>query len=195
MEENKNQSNSVTGLNINNGKLSFVDPKEIMKVAEIKQGQKVADFGCGPGYFSLPAAESVGEGGMVYAFDVLPSALEAIAGRIKIKNIDNVIVKRVNLEKENGTGLENDSVDWVILKDVLFQNKNKNSILKEAKRILKSGGNVLIMEWNENIFIGPEKKVRVSKKELTEAVFDEGFVFKKQANAGDYHYIVIASKV
>lgn len=195
MEENKNQSSEVDSFNIINEKLSFVDPKEIIKIAEIKSGQKVADFGCGPGYFSLPAAEAVGEGGIVYAFDVLPSALEAIAGRVKIKNIDNVIAKRVNLEKENGTGLENDSVDWVILKDMLFQNKNKNSILKEAKRILKSGGNVLIMEWNENIFIGPEKKIRVSKEELTEAVFDEGFVFKKQSNAGDYHYIVIASKI
>ncbi|HBI17068.1 MAG: Methyltransferase type 11 [Candidatus Moranbacteria bacterium GW2011_GWF2_34_56] len=195
MQENKNQSDNVVNLNVDNEKLSFVDPREIIKIAEIKPGQKVADFGCGPGYFSLPAAEAVGEGGMVYAFDVLPSALEAIAGRVKIKNIDNVIIRRVNLEKENGTGLENDSIDWVILKDVLFQNKNKNSILKEAKRILKSGGNVLIMEWNENIFIGPEKKVRVSKEELTEVVFDEGFVFKKQTNAGDYHYIVIASKV
>lgn len=195
MQENKNQSSDIVGLNVDSEKLSFVNPKEIIKIAEIKPGQKVADFGCGPGYFSLPAAEAVGEGGMVYAFDVLPSALEAIAGRVKIKNIDNVIAKRVNLEKESGTGLENDSVDWVILKDVLFQNKNKKSILKEAKRILKSGGNVLIMEWNENIFIGPEKKVRVSKNELTEAVFDEGFVFKKQTNAGDYHYVVIASKV
>jgi len=195
MQENKNQSDNIVSLNVNNEKLSFVDPSEIIKIAEIKPGQKVADFGCGPGYFSLPAAEAVGESGVIYAFDVLPSALEAIAGRVKIKNIDNVIIRRVNLEKENGTGLENDSIDWVILKDVLFQNKNKNSILKEAKRILKSGGHVLIMEWNENIFIGPEKKVRVSKKELTEAVFDEGFVFKKQTNAGDYHYIVIASKV
>lgn len=194
MQKNEEKLNgSLESENIK--KLSFVDPDEIIKIAQIKKGEKVADFGCGPGYFSLPAAEAVGEAGMVYSFDVLPSALEALNSRIKIKNIDNIVVKRVNLEKENGTGLENDSMDWVIIKDVLFQNKDKDIILQEAKRILKSGGNILLMEWNENIFIGPDKNSRVSQKELTEIVFKEGFIFKKQLNAGDYHYVMIASKV
>lgn len=193
--QNKNDQVEEVLKIVDNRKLTFVDPKEIIEMAQIKQGDKVADFGCGPGYFSLPAAQAVGEGGTVYAFDVLPSALEAIAGHIKIKNVDNIIVKRVNLEKENGTGLENDSLDWVIIKDVLFQNKDKNLILKEAKRILKSGGSVLIMEWNENVFIGPDKELRISKKELAEVIFDEGFVFKNQADAGDYHYIIIAAKM
>ncbi|MFA6184205.1 MAG: methyltransferase domain-containing protein [Parcubacteria group bacterium] len=175
-------------------KLTFVDPKQIIELAEFKKGEKVADFGCGPGYFSLPAAEAVGEEGMVYAFDILPSAIEALESQLKLKNIDNIVIKRVNLEKENGTGLENDSMDWVIVKDVLFQNKNKNIILQEAKRVLKSGGNALIMEWNENVFIGPNKETRISKEELGKIIFDEGFIFKKQAGAGDYHYIMIVSK-
>lgn len=193
--QNKNEQ-TVEPLELVGGKkLTFVDPKEIIEMAQVKKGEKVADFGCGPGYFSLPAAQAVGEGGTVYAFDVLPSALEAIAGHIKIKNIDNIIVKRVNLEKENGTGMENDSVDWVIIKDVLFQNKDKNLILREAKRILKSGGSVLIMEWNDNVFIGPDKESRISKQDLAEIVFNEGFIFKKQSDAGDYHYIIIASKM
>lgn len=175
-------------------KLSFVDPKKIIEIAEIKKGDKVADFGCGPGYFSLPAAEAVGEEGTVYAFDVLPSAIEALESHVKIKNIDNIISKRVNLEKDRGTGLEDASVDWVIIKDVLFQNKNKQIILEEAKRVLKTGGNILLMEWNENIFIGPNKESRISKKQLAEIVFDSGFIFKKETDAGDYHYVIIAAK-
>lgn len=193
--QNKNSQTEEEIKIVDDRKLTFVDPKEIIEMAQIKPGDKVADFGCGPGYFSLPAAQAVGEAGTIYAFDVLPSALEAIAGHIKIKNIDNIVVKRVNLEKENGTGMENDSVDWVIIKDVLFQNKDKNLILREAKRILRGGGSVLIMEWNENVFIGPDRESRISKKELAEIVFNEGFIFKKQADAGDYHYIIIASKM
>lgn len=174
--------------------LAFVDPKKIIEMAQVKIGEKVADFGCGPGYFSLPAAEAVGEEGTVYAFDVLPSAIEALESHLKIKNIDNIITKRVNLEKENGTGLDSESLDWVIIKDVLFQNKNKKVILEEAKRVLKKDGHLLLMEWNENVFIGPNKESRISKKELAEIVFDEGFIFKKEADAGDYHYIMIVSK-
>lgn len=176
-------------------KKSFVDPKEVIAVAGIKIGDKVADFGCGPGYFSLPASASVGESGVVYAFDVLPAAIEALESHVRIKNIDNIITKRVNLEKERATGLADESVDWVIIKDVLFQNKDKNVILSEAKRILKNGGRVLIMEWNENIFIGPDKDSRIAQSKLAEIIYNEGFIFKKQINAGDYHYVMIVSKV
>lgn len=194
MQTNKQKLEESVGIK-NNTKLTFVNPEEIIKMAQFKIGDKVADFGCGPGYFSLPAAEAVGEEGMVYAFDVLPSALEALESRIKIKNIDNITAKRANLEKDNGSGLESNSVDWVIIKDVLFQNKEKHKILQEAKRILKDGGNVLLMEWNDNFFMGPDKETRVSEKELAGIVFNEGFIFKKQAKAGDYHYIMIVSKV
>jgi len=51
---------------------SFVDPKKIIEVAGIKRGDKVADFGCGGGYFSIPTSEAVGETGEVFAFDILP---------------------------------------------------------------------------------------------------------------------------
>lgn len=197
--ENQNKEdekeNAVIGLNIDE-RLSFVDPKKIIKMAGVKQGDKVADFGCGAGYFSIPAATIVGEGGEVYAFDVLSSAMEAIESHAKVLGIDNIILKRVNLEKENGTTLAKESVDWVIIKDVLFQNnKGRQNILKEAKRILKSGGNILVMEWNNNLAIGPDSKSRITTKEMVDMIFKEDFVFKNQSDAGDYHYVVIATKI
>ena len=106
----------------------FVSPEKIIKIAGIKVGDRVADFGCGAGYFSLPAAKTVGETGEILAFDVLPSAIEALESRASTEGVDNITIKRVNLEKENGTGLEEESVDWVIIKDILFQNKNQISV-------------------------------------------------------------------
>lgn len=193
MQNNEEQAEIKNG-SPKEEKLAFVDPKKIIEMAEIKKGERVADFGCGPGYFSLPAAEAVGEEGTVYAFDVLPSAIEALESHLKMNNIDNIISRRANLEKERGTGLEDETLDWVIVKDVLFQNKNKQKILEEAKRVLKVGGKILTMEWNENVFIGPNKDSRISKDELSKIIFDAGFIFKKEADAGDYHYIIIASK-
>ncbi|MDX9913395.1 MAG: methyltransferase domain-containing protein [Candidatus Moranbacteria bacterium] len=193
MQNNEEQAEIKNG-SPKEEKLAFVDPKKIIEMAEIKKGERVADFGCGPGYFSLPAAEAVGEEGTVYAFDVLPSAIEALESHLKMNNIDNIVSRRANLEKERGTGLEDETLDWVIVKDVLFQNKNKQKILEEAKRVLKVGGKILTMEWNENVFIGPNKDSRISKDELSKIIFDAGFIFKKEADAGDYHYIIIASK-
>jgi len=181
--------------NLGEIKMSFVDPAEIIEMAEIKSGEKVADFGCGSGYFSIPASLVVGETGEVFSFDVLPLALEALDSQAKVQGVDNIIFKRVNLEKKDGTGLENESVDWVIMKDILFQNKNKEVILGEAKRILKNGGNILVMEWNNNLTIGPDEKSRIAPQNLTNMICDSGFVFKKQVNAGDYHYVTIATKL
>lgn len=194
---NKNQSsNPNPDLDLNlEEKISFVDPKKILKMAGVKSNDKVADFGCGAGYFSIPAAVIVGEGGEVHCFDVLPSAIEAIESHARINGVDNVTIKRANLEAEKSTGLPDESIDWVIIKDILFQNKGKQKILKEAKRILKSGGNVLVMEWNNNLSMGPEKKKRIGNKDMLDMIFKEDFVYKKQSDAGDYHYVIIATKI
>jgi len=188
--QNKNQK---VVANIEN--VSFVDPKEIIKKAGIKKGDKVADFGCGPGYFSIPIAKTIGENGEVYAFDVLPSAIEALESQARLNGIDNISIQRVNLEKYESSGLENDSMNWVILKDILFQNKDKETILKEAYRVLKKGGKVLIMEWNKNLSVGPDEKLRVDHLVLSELIMNVDFIFEKQSDAGDYHYTVIATKL
>ncbi|MHA1851871.1 MAG: class I SAM-dependent methyltransferase, partial [Candidatus Heimdallarchaeaceae archaeon] len=41
----------------------FGNPKKILKAAHLKEGQIVLEIGCGPGFFTLPAAEIVGEKG------------------------------------------------------------------------------------------------------------------------------------
>jgi ubiquinone/menaquinone biosynthesis C-methylase UbiE len=194
MQQNIKQKNKFCDMPVEQRRF-FVDPKEIIETNGFKIGDIVADFGCGPGYFSIPAAERVGELGIVYAFDVLPQAIEVLESQIKIENIDNIITGRVNLEKEGGTGLASESVDWVIIKDVLFQNKNKDIILQEAKRILKSNGNILVMEWNENVSIGPSSKSRILKEELIKIICKEGFILKKEDTAGDYHYVIVAAKI
>ena len=155
----------------------------------------VADFGCGPGYFSLPFAKAVGEDGKVYALDVLPQVLETVASKAKSSGINNIVTSRVNLEKENGSKLENECVDWVIIKDMLFQNKKKDIIIAEARRILRPGGKVIVTEWNQNNFsIGPEQKIRIPVNELKKIFADQKFSVEKDIEAGDFHYAFVAVK-
>jgi ubiquinone/menaquinone biosynthesis C-methylase UbiE len=57
----------------------FIKPKEIIDLLTqnffIKQGDKVAEFGCGGGYFTILLAEKVGPNGKVYAIDILEDAI------------------------------------------------------------------------------------------------------------------------
>jgi ubiquinone/menaquinone biosynthesis C-methylase UbiE len=168
---------------------NFLDPKNILKQLAVSPGSMVADFGCGSGFFSLAFAEAVGEEGKVYSLDILPSALESVESKAKLQGLANVIPERVNLEKEGGSKLPPESLDWVVIKDMLFQNKMKSSIVKEAHRVLKNGGKLLLLEWNDhNSTIGPEKKLRISKEELRNIAESQEFKEEKELLAGDFHH-------
>lgn len=175
--------------------VKFADPQSIVDQLEINPGMTVADFGCGAGFFSLPIAKKVGEEGRVYALDVIPAKLESVESQAKTLNLTNIIAQRVNLEAPEGSKLGTESVDWVIMKDILFQNKGKDKILEEAKRILKKGGQALIIEWNkEDTNIGPEKELRIFKETLVDLAIKNGWTIDKEIEAGNFHYGLILKK-
>jgi len=167
----------------------FINPDKIIGQLDIKLGDTVADFGCGTGYFSFPLAKKVGDKGKVYSLDVLPQIIETIESQAKIENIKNIVTKRVNLEMQNGSKLESDSLDWVILKDVLYQNQNKEAIMQEAQRVLKGGGKILIVEWeNQNLMIGPKKELRIDKEDILSLAKKIGLEFSDDIEAGHFNY-------
>ena len=61
----------------------FRNPYKVLKAAGLKSGQKVLEVGCGPGFFTLPAARIVGNEGSVYAIDTNPFAIERVTKKIK----------------------------------------------------------------------------------------------------------------
>lgn len=172
-------------MNVNN----FLDPKKIIEQITVAPGSIVADFGCGSGFFSLAFAEAVGEEGKIYSLDILPSSLESVESKAKLQGLTNVIPQRVNLEKDGGSKLPDNSNDWVIMKDMLFQNKMKDVIMKEASRVLKIGGKLILIEWNDyDVTIGPEKNIRISKEELNNLAEIQGFKLEKELETGGFHW-------
>lgn len=175
--------------------LGFLDPKKIFNQTPLVRGWKVADFGCGSGYFSLEAARRVGDAGSVWAIDVLSSCLETVQTKAETEGLRNIICLRANVEKLGSVGIPEDSLDLVVAKDVLFQNKEKRTVLQEAKRLLKPKGILLVVEWNgEYRTIGPAMNVRLKESDAQDMVLQEGFSFQSGVSAGEYHYAFIAQK-
>ena len=173
----------------------FVDPQATISLIGLAEGCKVADFGCGAGFFSLACAKQVGENGIIYALDILPERLEAVASQAKHTGLANIVTKRVNLEKAKGSQLENKSADWVIMKDMLFQNKDKKAILAEAKRVVKDDGKILIIEWNMNdSAIGPKQDLRFGKDQLVALAQKIELRVLKEIGVGNFHYGLILEK-
>ena len=68
-------------------------------------------------------------------------------------------------------------------------------MLWEAYRVLKSGGFLFIMEWNDTeASFGPEMSLRIPRQKLTEMLEERGFRPVKDIVAGDYHYALVCEK-
>lgn len=175
--------------------LVFVDPKQVVKELNIGSGDVVADFGAGSGHFSFECAHAVGSDGRVYALDVLPSALEAITSRAKTLGLNNVIAQRCNLERPNGSSLGSASADWIIVKDVLMQNKEKQTILREVARVLKPDGRAIIIEWHPNEgTVGPDRASRIAPDDLRRLISEVGLVVVDEPPVGGFHYAFVVKK-
>ena len=115
--------------------------------------------------------------------------------KAKNNGILNLLAERVNLEKENGSKLKGEAFDWVILKDILFQNQKKDIIVKEAYRVLKNEGKVIVIEWNKKeSAVGPAQELRIAQIDLEKMFTEQGFIVEKSVKAGDFHYAFVATK-
>lgn len=56
----------------------FIDPQSIIEQLDLKEEMIVADFGSGAGYFTLPIAKKIENGGTIYALDVISQKLESV---------------------------------------------------------------------------------------------------------------------
>ena len=59
------------------------DPEADLKAAGVQAGQRVLEVGCGPGFFTAPAARIVGKQGSLVALDINPLAIEKVERKIE----------------------------------------------------------------------------------------------------------------
>jgi len=114
----------------------FSPPQEKLLEAAIKPGEVVLDYGCGIGGYSLAAAELVGAKGKVYAVDIHPLALRTVERRVTSKGLRNVKTLRTDC----AISLDGETVDVVLLYDVLHDLPVPELVLEELHRVLKPGG-------------------------------------------------------
>jgi len=114
----------------------FRHPKERLAEAGVERGHVVLDFGCGVGSYTIPAAQTVGEKGIVYGLDIHPLATAAVDKRARKENLANV--KAILSGRD--TGLPDESVDAILLYDAFHLMPDKQALLKELHRVLKPDG-------------------------------------------------------
>jgi ubiquinone/menaquinone biosynthesis C-methylase UbiE len=124
----------------------------------------------------------------------MEQALESVRSRAKIQGLFNIETRRCNLENPSGSGLIINSIDLVVLANILFQSSKKLDIIKEAKRVLKKGGEMVIIDWQPDKPMGPPKDLIASQDTIKKMAQAEGLIFKKEITVDVYHWGMIFSK-
>jgi ubiquinone/menaquinone biosynthesis C-methylase UbiE len=104
----------------------FIDVRKRLETSGIEEGQTVLDFASGPGYWVIPAAKIVDEGGKVYALDIHPLAIQAVEKKARKENLANI----TTILSRRDTGLPDESVDVILLYDALHGIGNKQACLR-----------------------------------------------------------------
>ncbi len=169
---------------------------DIFAKVDLKEGMYVGDLGCGNlGYVSIPAAKIVGANGLVYAVDILKSALESVAGRARQAGLNNIKTVWSNLEIIGATKVPAETLDVIFIVNVLFQSDKDAEIIRESHRLLKTGGKLVVVDWDQvSAPFGPPMADRAKKEDIKQFGQAAGFQFQEEFQAGQYHYGLVLVK-
>jgi len=164
----------------------FLNPQQLIKEISIKPGITAADFGCGSGNITILLAQTIGSEGKVYALDVLQTALQTVESKAKAQGLHNIFTIRANLEIANSSTLKDESVDLVLLANILFQSPKQQAIIQEAERILKQDGCLIIIDWKKT-----KTPYQTSPEKIKQMVSLE---FDREIPVGKYHFGLVFKK-
>lgn len=166
-----------------------LQPESLLRELGLKEGDTMADIGCGPGFFTIPAAEIVGKRGLVLAADVQGEMLTAVKGRVTEHGLTNV---RVVKTSETDVPLPPESCDFVLLAFVLDEIDQRSRFLHRVARLLKPEAHIVVLEWRkEEPADGPPIDDRLSEEELTADAQAAGLRISQSRELNDHQYLCV----
>lgn len=172
----------------------FINPDSIIAGLNIKVGYKIADFGSGSGYFTLIMARLVGENGIVTAVDVLQNKLDTVKTAAQAQGLFNISYVRGDLETAGGSGLADSSQDMVMLANILFQSQKKTEMVKESGRVLKPGGELVVIDWEPASSFGPKESGWKLSREEAKNLAGGGFSLVREIPVSSNHWGLLFKK-
>jgi ubiquinone/menaquinone biosynthesis C-methylase UbiE len=138
---------------LNNRVRRFLEPPaRLISKLDLNASDVVVDFGCGPGFYTIPIAKMAAR---TIAVDISPQMLKKTGSNAK----KNGVTVELLTTDATSIKLEDQSVDLIFLNHVFHEVVNRRKILSEFLRILKRSGRLVIVERTRGGFfsrrVGP----------------------------------------
>lgn len=168
-------------------------PDITIEMLNLKADDVVADIGAGSGYFSFRMAAKVPEG-KVYAVDIQPEMLKAIASFKKENQITNV---ETILGEEDNPNLPPESIDLALMVDAYHEFAYPREMMDGIFNALKPGGKVVLLEYRqENPMIMIKPLHKMSQKQVKKELSSVGLKWETTKEfLPEQHFLVFSKPV
>lgn len=163
-------------------------PHKILAQLVIHEGSCVIDFGAGFGTYSLLLSDLVGRNGSIFAVDIQRHLIDQIKKSANDMGKKNVYPMYADVEKLGGVPLVANVADYIFIVNVLNEVNDKRIVFEEAKRLLKIGGRLIVVD-HENTPLPGVKQFKVVDCELMAK--NAGFNKIEKIDAGEFAYGII----
>jgi SAM-dependent methyltransferase len=168
---------------------TFVIPDAVVTHFHLREGDLVADYGAGSGFFLPALSKTVTDTGRVFACEIQKGLVDKIGEQARSQNLGNVHPLWCDLEEANGIKIGTGELDAGVLVNTLFMIEDKDASITEMARTVRTGGKFFVVDWTESFAgMGPQPTHVVNAEEATVLLERNGFVFEREYPAGAHHY-------
>lgn len=168
---------------------AWQQPQKVMAKLALKPGQRVADVGSGPGYFTLRFARAVGPDGKVYAVDISRGMLDYLENQARADRLTNI---QTILAEPHDPRLPMASVDTIFICDTLHHIPERTTYYPLLFRALKPGGRLVNIDfYKRSLPVGPPIHMKIRKAQMIREAEAAGFHLVRQYDFLKYQYFLV----